>query len=143
MKLRHALFKIEPKKAKNAKYAELESDLDDEFIEQWEESLKEKEIDKAKKKFAKDNEKRAADGEKPHPDKELEKRLEAINEEFDRLADERGTDEADLKRAKPVEKIEEAIENCETKIKNFKLQMVDKEEGKEVSLGTRFVAPRL
>ncbi len=137
MKLRHALFKLEPKKKKIAKYAELESDLDNEFIESWEESLKDRDVEKAKKKFAKENEKLIAEGEEAQDDSVLQKRIAEIEEELERLASERGTEKAELKRSKPAEKIEAAIEIMETKIKNFKLQMVDKEEGKEVSLGTR------
>jgi DNA topoisomerase-1 len=137
MKLRHTLFKLEPKKKKVAQYADLESDLDDEFIERWENVLLEKEIEKAKKKFTKDNEAREADGEKPHKESELEETVEAIREEYERLAKERGTNKADLKRSKPIEKIEEQIETLDTKIKNFKIQMDDKEEGKQVALGTR------
>jgi DNA topoisomerase-1 len=139
MKLRHALFKLEPKKKKVSQYADLESDLDDEFIERWEGALEEKEIEKAKKKFTKDNETREADGEKPQKESVLEETVEGIREEFKRLAKERGTNKADLKRARPIEKIEEQIEALDTKIKNFKIQMDDKEEGKQVALGTRSV----
>ena len=42
-----------------------------------------------------------------------------------------------MKRPKPVEKIEERIEKLDDKMKTFKLQMEDREEGKEVALGTR------
>lgn len=67
----------------------------------------------------------------------LKERLAAIEEEFERLEKERGTGKATLKRPKLPEKIEEAIAKLDEKIKTFKLQMVDREEGKEVSLGTR------
>jgi DNA topoisomerase-1 len=131
------MFTQDPKKRKSAKYAELESDLDDEFIERWEEVLKERDIEKAKKKFAKDNEKLEAEGEKPQEKSVLEEMLEVIEQDYKRLETERGTEEAELKRRRPMEKLEEGIEALDTKIKNFKIQMVDKEEGKEVSLGTR------
>ena len=137
MKLRHALFDIEPKKKKVAKYADLESGLDDDFIERWEDALKEKEIEKAEKKFAKVNETRKAEGEEPQKDKVLKQMIDDIEEEYKRLAKERGTGKAALKRARPVEKIEEQIEAVQLKIKNFKIQMDDKEEGKQVALGTR------
>lgn len=146
MKLRHALFKIEPKKKKVAQYAAQESDLDDEFVERWENALEEKEIEKAKKKFAKDNEAREAEGEKPRKESELEETIEGIHEEFKRLAKERGTNKAELKRSRPIEKIEEQIEALDTKIKNFKIQMDDKEEGKQVALGTskiNYLDPRI
>lgn len=137
MKLRHVLLKMDPKKKKVAKYAELESDLDDDFIERWEDTLREKEIEKAKKKFAKQNEALEAEDQKPQKQSILDDNINDIEEEFKRLAEERGTDKAELKRARSAEKIEESIETLETKIKNFKIQMDDREEGKEVSLGTR------
>lgn len=139
MKLRHALFKIEPKKKKVPEYADLESDLDDDFIERWENAVQEKEVEKARKKFTKENETLEADGKKPQKEDVLEERIEEIKEEFKRLAKERGTNKADLKRARPVERIEEQIAALDEKIKNFKIQMGDKEEGKQVALGTRYV----
>jgi DNA topoisomerase-1 len=42
-----------------------------------------------------------------------------------------------LKRERPAEKIEESIDKLSEKIKTFKLQMVDRDAGKEVALGTR------
>ena len=44
---------------------------------------------------------------------------------------------AALKRDKPEEKLIESIDKREAKIKAFKLQIVDREAGKEVALGTR------
>src|ERR1700761_5056561 len=139
MKPRHVLFKLDPKMKKREEYEDLESDIDDEFIERWEKSLKERDIDKAKKKFAKENEKLEADGKQSQNEDVLEGYLAAIEEDYARLEKERGTNKAELKRTKPVDKIEQAIEALDTKIKNFKIQMEDKEEGKEVSLGTRCV----
>lgn len=137
MKLRHALFKIDPKLKKNAKYKEDESDLDDDFIAEHEESLKTKEIEKAEKKFAKDNEKLKEDGKPEQSASVLKSRIQEIEAEFKNLAKERGTGKAALKRERPVEKIEEAIEKITDKIKAFKLQIVDKDAGKEIALGTR------
>lgn len=139
MKHRHILFGLDPKYKKKKEYKDDESDLDEEWIVQHEESLKEKEIDRAKKKFAKDNEKLEAEGEKPKDESVLNERLEEIEAEFERLEGERGTRTATLKRAKPAEKIEEAIEKLNERIKTHKLQMIDREEGKEVALGTRCV----
>lgn len=137
MKLRHVLFEMEPKFKKKKALMEDESDVDDEWIEGHEQALKDKEIEKAEKKWAKDNEKLEAEGEKPKDRSVLEERIEDIEAEFKRLEKERGTGKATLKRAKPVEKIEEMIEKIDEKIKTFKLQMEDREEGKEVALTTR------
>jgi len=146
MKLRHALFKLDKKYKKKKLLAEEESDLDEDWIASHEEALKEKELDKVKKKFVKDNEKLEADGKEPLAEKVLEKRLKEVEEEFDTLEEERGTQEASLKRNKAPEKVEELIEKLDERIKTHKLQIVDREEGKEVSLGTskiNYLDPRI
>jgi hypothetical protein len=53
MKLRHQLHHLEPKTKKKGKYAEDESDLEDEWIESHEEELQLKAVEAAKKKFEK------------------------------------------------------------------------------------------
>jgi DNA topoisomerase-1 len=140
MKLRHALFNTDPKFKKQKKYAEDESDLDDDWIISYEEAMKAKEMEKAEKKFVKENEKLEEDGKKPQKDSVLEDRIQAIEEEFERVAKERGTKKAALKRDRSVEKLEEAIDKLNDKIKAFKLQIVDRDAGKEVALGTRSVS---
>lgn len=142
MKLRHALFVVEPKLKKSKKYVDDESDLDDEWIAEHEDQLKAKEIEKAEKKFAKENEKLVEENKKPNKDSVLKERIETIEEDFKRLAKERGTGKAALKRDRPTEKIEEAIAKLAEKIKSFKLQIVDRDAGKEVALGTRCVVRR-
>ncbi|KAF8658271.1 hypothetical protein AX16_002047 [Volvariella volvacea WC 439] len=146
MKLRHVLFGMDIKYKKNKKYSQDESDLDDEWIEVHEENLKAKEIEKAEKKFAKDNEKLQEEGKEQLKQSILKERLAAIEEEFARLEKERGTAKATLKRERPVEKIEEQIYKLEDKIKACKLQMVDRDAGKEVALGTskiNYLDPRI
>jgi DNA topoisomerase I len=136
MKLRHALFVTDPKYKKQKKYAEDESDLDEDAVAEHEESCKARDIERAEKKFAKENEKLAEEG-KPAQGKDvLRSRLETIEDEFARLEKERGTGKAALKRDRSAEKLIEAIDKLEDKIKTFKLQMVDREAGKEVALGT-------
>jgi DNA topoisomerase-1 len=138
MKLRHVLFNEDSKYKKNKKYASDESDIDDDWIAEHEELMKTKEVEKAEKKFAKDNEKLAEEGGKPMKDKELQEKLAVIEEDFKKLKKERGTKKATLKRDRPLEKIEEAIDKLDEKIKTFKLQIEDREAGKEVALGTRY-----
>jgi DNA topoisomerase-1 len=138
MKLRHVLFNEDSKFKKQKKYAGDESDIDDDWIAEHEESMKAKEVEKAEKKFAKDNEKLVEDGNKPMKDKELQERLSLIEDDFKKLEKERGTKTATLKRERPAAKIEEAIEKLDERIKTFKLQIDDREAGKEVALGTRY-----
>lgn len=140
MKLRHVLFGMDSKYKKKKEYKDDESDIDDEWIAQHEDGLKEKEVERVTKKFTKDNEKAEAKGEKPKPESELDEMLLDIDAEFDRLKKERGTRKATLKRARAEDKIEESIEKLTERIKTHKLQMVDREEGKEVALSTRSVS---
>ncbi|KAF9566735.1 topoisomerase I [Agrocybe pediades] len=146
MKLRHALFKMEPKYKKKAQYKEDESDLDEEWIAEHENDLKAKEIEKVEKRFARENEKLEEDGKKPQKDSVLKARLAEVEEEFKRLAKERGTGKADLKRERTEEKLVDAIDKLTDKIKAFKLQIVDRDAGKEVALGTskiNYLDPRI
>ena len=143
MKLRHALFAADAKYKKQKKYAEDESDLDEDAVEEHEEACKAREIERAEKKFAKENEKLEEDGKKPQKDSALQDRIQAIEEEYERLATERGTKKAALKRNQTVEKIEESINKLDDKIKAYKLQIVDRDAGKEVALGTRSVLVHL
>jgi DNA topoisomerase I len=136
MKLRHALLATDPKYKKQKRYTEDESDLDEDAVAEHEEACKAREIERAEKKFAKENEK-LAEEDKPAQGKDvLRSRLRAIDDEFARLEKERGTSKATLKRDRPSEKLVEGIDKLEDKIKAFKLQMVDREAGKEVALGT-------
>jgi len=139
MKLRHVLFGIDAKYKKYKKYKGDESDLDDEAIELHEDMMKAKDLERAEKKFAKENEKLAEEGKKPQGDSVLKERIKDVEDEYNRLKKERRTGKATLKRERPVEKLEEAIDKLDEKIKTFKLQMVDREAGKEVALGTRYV----
>lgn len=139
MKLRHALFAIDAKYKKNKKYSADESDLDDDAIAEHEEQWKARELEKVEKKFLKDNEKLVEEGEKPQPDSVLKEKLQDVEAEFKRLKKERGTRKAELKRDKSTERLEAEIEKLDEKIKTFKLQMEDREAGKEVALGTRLV----
>ena len=142
MKLRHVIFNLDPNYQKNKLYADDESDIDDEWVEEHEESLRKKDVEKAEKKFSKDNEKLVEEGSQPLDDSILKDRIAVIEADYKRLAKERGTSKAVLKRERPVEKIEEAIQKLDERIKTFKLQMDDREAGKEVALGTRLVVSR-
>jgi DNA topoisomerase-1 len=129
---------MDAKYRKMKDYQEDESDIDDDWIVGHEERLKAKEIEKAEKKFSKENEKLKEDGKDEQKEKVLEKRIEAIEEEFKQLENERGTKRAVLKKEKPAEKVQEGIMKLTEKIAAFKLQIIDRDEGKEVALGTRY-----
>lgn len=137
MKLRHILFAMDPKYKKKAEFKDDDSDVDEDFIAEHEEAMKAKEIEKAEAKFAKDNEKLVEEGKAPHEKSVLKTRIKNIEAEFGRLEEERGTKKAENKRFKTPEAVIEAIKKLTEKVKAFELQMVDKDAGKEVALGTR------
>ncbi|KAJ7045558.1 DNA topoisomerase I [Mycena alexandri] len=146
MKLRHALFKIDKKFRKKQQYIDDESDIDDEWIVTHEETMKARDIEKAEKKFVKENEKLVEAGKTEQKPSVLKDRIAEIEKDYAALAKERGTEKAELKRDRPAEKIEEAIEKLDEKIKAHKLQIIDRDEGKEVALGTskiNYLDPRI
>jgi len=138
MKMRHALFAKNSEWKEDEELADDESDMDEDTITAVEDRWLATEIDKAQKKFAKDNAKAEAEDKPRLPQSELDEKIEALKEEHEKFVGERGTEEATLKGAtKSEEKIREMITKHDEKIRTHKLQMTDKDEGKEVSLGTR------
>ena len=118
MKLRHALFAIDTKYKKKRKYADDESDLDDEAIATHEDTMKEKELEKVEKKFQKDNEKLAEEGKEQLDDSVLKEKLKEVEAEYKRLKKERGTRKAALlstqKRILPALPLRLARTPCQT-----------------------------
>jgi DNA topoisomerase-1 len=137
MKLRHVLFKMDKKFKKHDEYIEDESDIDDDWIVGHEEAMKARDIDKATKKFAQENEKLVEEGGKAQKDSVLKERIADIEADYKALEKERGTEQAELKRERATEKIQEAITKLTEKISASKLQIIDKDEGKEIALNTR------
>ncbi|KDQ21875.1 hypothetical protein BOTBODRAFT_50413 [Botryobasidium botryosum FD-172 SS1] len=147
MKLRHGLFALDPKlKKKRKNLAEDESDIDDEWIVKYEDETRAKEIEKAQKKWEKDNEKLEAEGKDTLDESVVEAKISKINDEYDRLKEERGTGQAEVKGKKTEENILTNIAKLDERIHTMKIQMVDREEGKEVALGTskiNYLDPRI
>ena len=92
MKLRYALWAVDDgNKKKHKEYRDLESDLDDDWMEAHELDLVEKEKEKIRKKHEKANEKRAEEGEAPLTQKELDEQLEGADEMGELIKEERVT----------------------------------------------------
>ncbi|KAA1473919.1 hypothetical protein DENSPDRAFT_840460 [Dentipellis sp. KUC8613] len=137
---RLALYEADPSYKKKKKYNEEESDLDEDAIEEHEELLKTKDIERVQKKFAKENEKLEEEGKKPQTEDVLKKRLEELEEDWEKRGASKG------KKDRPAEKLKDAVDKLDEKIKTFKLQMADREAGKEVALGTskiNYLDPRI
>ncbi|KAJ6499260.1 DNA topoisomerase I [Mycena sanguinolenta] len=146
MKLRHVLFKMDKKFKKHEEYVEDESDIDEDWIIEHEEAVKAKEIEKVEKKFKQENEKLEEEGQKPQKPSVLEERIADIETDHQVLVKERGTGLAELKREKPVEKLQDMIKKLTEKISAAKLQIIDRDEGKEIALNTskiNYLDPRI
>lgn len=133
------MLNLEPKlkKQRGADFFALPEDLDNDWVTKHHADLVEQERTKITKKFEKENEKRVADGEKELKAKELDERLGVADDLEKDLAQElkKGKVEAEGKGAS-VEKFEAQVEKLQTRIDTLKTQGEDRENNKEVALGT-------
>ncbi|GAA6049722.1 hypothetical protein JCM3770_004427 [Rhodotorula araucariae] len=144
MKLRKQLFAVADKPRKYKMYDEDESDLDDDWIQEHEAALVVAEREKIRKKFEKDNTKREADGEKPLAPKELDERLKAADDLEKQIRRDRKNGYKETKHSE--DKIVAQLAKIDERIKIAKTNATDRDEGKEVSLGTskiNYLDPRI
>lgn len=133
------MLSLEPnlKKKKGAAYFELDEDIDQDWTKEHQAFLLEEQRQKIEKKFEKDNEKLAEKKEKQMKPKELEERLEVLDDMKKKHAKENKTGKVEAEGKGPtVEKLESNVEKLEQRIENMSLQAQDKEDNKEVALGT-------
>ncbi|EAW23408.1 DNA topoisomerase 1 [Aspergillus fischeri NRRL 181] len=148
-RLKQQMLDLDPslKKKKGAKFFEMDEDISMEWVKEHQAYLLEEQRQKIKKKFEKENEKLAAEGEKEMKASELESRLEAVKEMENKFKKENKTGKVDVEgKSSSVEKLEAAITKLEQRIETMELQAQDKEENKEVALGTskiNYIDPRL
>ncbi|KAE8148013.1 hypothetical protein BDV25DRAFT_159130 [Aspergillus avenaceus] len=135
------------KKKKGAKFFEMDEDIDKDWIKEHQAFLIEEQRQKIQKKFEKDNEKLVAEGEKEMKAKELEDRLQAVKDMEKKFNKENKTGKVEAEGKGPtVAKITTAIQKLEQRIETMELQAQDKEDNKEVALGTskiNYIDPRL
>lgn len=135
------------KKKKGAKFFELDEDLDEEWIQEHQAFLVQELKTKIEKKFAKENEKLAAEGQKEMKPKELEERMDPVNELEKKFKKENKTKKVTAEGKGPtIEKLEANIEKIDQRIATMELQAEDREGNKEVALGTskiNYIDPRL
>jgi DNA topoisomerase-1 len=133
------ILDIDPKqkKKKGAEFFELDEELSDAWILEHQAYLVQEQRMKTEKKFQKENEKLLADGLKEMKAKELEQRLEALNDLEKRFKKENKTKKVDAEGKGPtVEKYEANIKKLDERIATMLLQVEDREGNKEVALGT-------
>ena len=138
-RVKQMMLDIDPKikKKKGVEYFELEDDLDQEWILEHQKFLIEEQRQKIEKKFNKENEKLAADGQKEMKHKELEERLEVANELSQKFKKENKSGKVEAEGKGPtIERCENNLEKLDQRINNMLFQAKDKENNKEVALGT-------
>ncbi|ORX54550.1 hypothetical protein DM01DRAFT_1335682 [Hesseltinella vesiculosa] len=147
MKLRKQLFTAEPSmKKKRPDLTQDESDMEDDWIVDHERDLMEKERERTKVRFERQNEKLKADGKAVLPNSDLKAKLKAVDEMEAELKRERKTGKVEVKGAMTADKLLIKIEKLDDRINATKVQATDKEENKEISLGTskmNYIDPRI
>lgn len=141
-RVKQMMLDIEPKVKKqkekeDQKYFSLPEDLDQEWVKEHQKKLVEEQREKIKKKFEKDNEKRLADGESKMSGKDLDERLE-VADDLEKKYKKENKDKKVLAEGKgpTVEKLENNLEKLNQRLETMKVQTEDKENNKEVALGT-------
>jgi DNA topoisomerase-1 len=127
-RIKQMMLDLDPKlkKKKGADFFALPEDLGGDWVKTHQESLIEQEKIKIQKKFDKENEKLEADGQKPMKAKELEERMEVVSEM-----------QAKFKKENKTQKVEaEGKGPSVEKFATAKTQSEDRENNKEVALGT-------
>ena len=138
-RIKQMMLDIDPKikKKLGAEYFELEEELDEEWILEHQKFLVEEQRQKIEKKFNKENEKLKADGEKEMKHKELEERLEVTDELAKKFKNENKKKKVEAEGKGPtIEKFEANLEKLDQRINNMLMQRKDKDNNKEVALGT-------
>lgn len=144
-RIKQMMIDIEPKikKKLGSEYFELDEDLDEEWIHEHQQSLVEQQRQKIENKFNKENEKLKSEGAKEMKVKELEERLEAADELDKKFKNENKKGKVEAEGKGPtVEKFESNLEKLDQRINNMLMQRKDKDNNKEVALGTsKIVSP--
>ncbi|KAF2088284.1 hypothetical protein K490DRAFT_73229 [Saccharata proteae CBS 121410] len=148
-RIKQMMLDVDPKikKKKGAEYFSLPEDIAQEWVREHQAALVEEQREKIRKKFAKDNEKLVAEGQKEMKDKELRERLEAADELEKKFKKENKTGKVEAEgKGASVEKFEAQLDKLSQRIETMKIQAEDKENNKEVALGTskiNYIDPRL
>ncbi|KAJ9643285.1 DNA topoisomerase 1 [Knufia peltigerae] len=148
-RIKQMMLEVEPKikKKKGAEYFQLPDDIDEAWILEHQAYLVEELRTKITKKFEKENEKLKEQGQKPMKQSELNDRLEAVKDLEKKFKKENKTKKVEPEGKSPsVEKLEENVKKLDQRIANMEIQAEDRENNKEVALGTskiNYIDPRL
>ncbi|KAL8714763.1 MAG: hypothetical protein Q9220_001276 [cf. Caloplaca sp. 1 TL-2023] len=150
-RVKQMMLDVEPKMKKKDKrgpeFFELDEELDQDWINEHQTYLVEEQRQKIEKKFAKENEKLKAEGESEMKHKELEGRLEVADDLAKKFKQENKSGKVEAEGKVPsVDKFEGQLEKLDQRIQTMSYQAEDKENNKEVALGTskiNYIDPRL
>ncbi|OCK87585.1 topoisomerase I [Cenococcum geophilum 1.58] len=148
-RVKQMMLDIDPKlkKKRGVEYFERPEDIDDEWVKEHQAALVEEQRQKIRKKFEKDNEKLVAEGQKEMKPNELEERLQVADDLEKKFKHENKTGKVEAEGKGPtIEKMEANLEKLTQRIETMKVQKDDKDNNKEVALGTskiNYIDPRL
>ena len=118
-------------------YFRLDEELEETWVHEHQKFLVEEERQKIEKKFNKENEKLKSEGGTEMKHKELEGRLEVADELAKKFKKENKSGKVEAEGKGPtVEKCENNLAKLDQRINNMLFQAKDKENNKEVALGT-------
>ena len=147
IRLKKMILQLEPKlKKKDPKYFEEIDDLIKEDIEHIHHTIIKRQREQAKKKLERDNEKLKLEGKPLLTESDIKDKLDKIDELEKEYQKELKTGKPIVTKNATVEKLKQQIETLENKILNVSIQLKDKEDNSEVSLGTskmNYIDPRL
>lgn len=139
------ILDIDPKqkKKKGAEWFQLDEELTEEWIQEHQAFLVQEQKTKIEKKFEKENEKLVAEGKKEMKQAELKDRLVVASDLEKKFKKENKTKKVEAEgRGPTVEKFEAAIKKIDERINTMRLQAQDRDDNKEVALGTsKIVSP--
>jgi len=145
-RIKQMILDLDPKikKKKGSEYFELDEEMDEEWIHEHQNFLVEEQRQKIEKKFQKENEKLKADGQKEMKHKELEERLEVADELAKKFKSENKKGKVEAEGKGPtIERYENSLDKLDQRIDNMLLQSKDKENNKEVALGTSKIVGKI
>lgn len=148
IRLKRAILQIDDSQLKKRpEYFEELDDLAKEDEATIHKRIIEREIEKCHKKFARENDKRKYEGQELLQESDLKEWLDKVEETKKAYELELDTKETKLKSGNAtVEKLEKQIEKLDQRIQVSAIQLRDKEENSQVSLGTskiNYIDPRL
>ena len=151
IRFKRALLQLNPKFKKTE--GKMFEDIEDLTKEKELEIIKrvtERDLEKFKRKFLNDNEKRKEKNEELLPESQLEEWLDKVNKQKDLYIEELENDgklsDEFMEKNSKEDKLRDKIHKFEQRIVNANLQLKDKEDNSQVSLGTskiNYIDPRL